>query len=222
VILTGWNAGLTKIQRSEHPNNNYAVLKTSSLSGENAFFYLFIAAIIFFTGATALPSCKNDVQTVLSLDVVDTLPELTARDIEIYYSEKAKVQIKLVSPYLVNKTGEEEILFFPEGFTVFFYDSAMTLQTTITADYGISYEKKKLMEARHNVVVENKQKEERLNTEELFWDRSKALIYSNQFVKLTTGENVVTGDGLTSREPFDEMVILRPKGLIELKDEPQK
>lgn len=197
-------------------------MKTSSLHGEKAFLYLLIAGISILSGVTILPSCKNDVQTVLSLDVVDTLPALTARDIEIYYSEKAKVQIKLVSPYLVNKTGEEEdLLLFPEGFTVFFYDSAMTLQTTITADYGISYEKKKLMEARHNVVVENKQKAERLNTEELFWDRNKAMIYSNQFVKLTTGENVVTGDGLTSKEPFDELNIHHVQGLLELKDEPQ-
>lgn len=165
-----------------------------------------------------LPSCKNDVQKVLSLDFVDTLPELTARDIEIIYSEKAKVQIKLVSPYLVKTTEEEPVMYFPEGFTVYFYDSAMHLKSTITADYGISYEKKKIMEARHNVVVENMEKGEKLNTEELFWDRAKQQIYSNKFVKLTTGEQVVTGDGLTSEEPFDEVIITNPKGLIEFKE----
>ena len=165
-----------------------------------------------------LPSCKNDVQKVLSLDFVDTLPELTARDIEIMYSEKAKVQIKLVSPYLVKTTEDEPVMYFPEGFTVYFYDSAMHLKSTITADYGISYEKKKLMEARHNVVVENMDKGEKLNTEELFWDRAKQQIYSNKFVKLTTGEQVVTGDGLTSEEPFDEVIITNPKGLIEFKE----
>lgn len=169
-----------------------------------------------------MPSCKNDVQTVLSLDFVDTLPEVTARDIEIYYSEKARVQIKLVSPYLVSKSEEDDMMLFPEGFTVYFYDSAMNLQSTITADYGISYEKKKLMEARHNVVVENIGKGEKLNTEELFWDRAKQLIYSNKFVKLTTGEQVITGDGLTSEEPFDELLITNPEGLLEFKEEPVK
>lgn len=177
-------------------------------------------ALLFITAL--LPSCKNDVQKVLSLDVVDTLPEMTARDIEILYSERAKVQIKLVSPYLVNKTEDEQLLLFPDGFTVYFYDSAMNVQSTITADYGISYEKKKIMEARHNVVVENVQKGEKLNTEELFWDRNKQQIYSNKFVKLTTGEQVVTGDGLTSQEPFDEILITNPKGLLEFKEEPGK
>jgi LPS export ABC transporter protein LptC len=197
-------------------------LKTASLPGENTFKYLFSAGMALLFITALLPSCKNDVQKVLSLDVVDTLPEMTARDIEILYSERAKVQIKLVSPYLVNKTEDEQLLLFPDGFTVYFYDSAMNVQSTITADYGISYEKKKIMEARHNVVVENVQKGEKLNTEELFWDRNKQQIYSNKFVKLTTGEQVVTGDGLTSQEPFDEILITNPKGLLEFKEEPGK
>lgn len=195
-------------------------MKTSSLVREKVLAFIFTSGIAAIFITALLPSCKNDVQTVLSLDVVDTLPELTARDIEILYSEKARVQIRLISPYLVNKTEAEPILLFPEGFTVFFYDSAMNLQSTITADYGISYEKKKIMEARHNVVVENMEKGEKLNTEELFWDRGKQIIYSNKFVKLTSGEQVFTGDGLTSAEPFDELFISNPKGLIEIKEEP--
>jgi len=209
-----------KTRRSEPPNNNPIPLKTSSLVREKVLAFIFTSGIVAIFITALLPSCKNDVQTVLSLDVVDTLPELTARDIEILYSEKARVQIRLISPYLVNKTEEEPILLFPEGFTVFFYDSAMNLQSTITADYGISYEKKKIMEARHNVVVENMEKGEKLNTEELFWDRGKQIIYSNKFVKLTSGEQVFTGDGLTSAEPFDELFISNPKGLLEIKEEP--
>lgn len=194
-------------------------MKTSSLFRDKAIILLLAAGMAIMITSATFTSCKNDVQTVLSLDVVDTLPEMTARDVEILYSEKAEIQVKLVSSYLVNKTEEEPVLLFPEGFTVFFYDSAMILQSTITADYGISYEKKKIMEARHNVVVENMEKGEKLNTEELFWDRGKELIYSNKFVKLTTGKQVITGDGLTSEEPFDELIILNPKGLIEVKEE---
>lgn len=181
-----------KIPGSWPPNNNSYHLKTSSLFRDKAITFFISGIIAVFLISTILPSCKNDVQTVLSLDVVDTLPEMTARDIEILYSEKARVQIKLVSPYLVNKTEEEPLILFPEGFSVFFYDSAMNLRTTITADYGISDEKKKLMEARHNVVVENLGKGEKLNTEELFWDRDKGLIYSNKFVKITSGGQVYT------------------------------
>jgi LPS export ABC transporter protein LptC len=196
--------------------------KSSSHRQEKVVASLVATGIAVFFLLVMLPSCKNDVQTVLSLDVVDTLPEMTARDIEILYSEKARVGIKLVSPLLVSKTLEEPVLLFPNGFTVYFYDSALTLTTTITAEYGISYEKKKLMEARNNVVVENLQKQEKLNTEELFWDRDKGRIYSNKFVRITSGGQVYTGDGLTSDQPFDELEVTNPKGLIEITEEPKK
>ena len=197
-------------------------MKTSSLYREKAFTFFISGIIAVVLLSTIFPSCKNDVKTVLSLDVVDTLPEMTARDIEILYSEKARVQIKLISPLLVSKTEEEPLLLFPKGFTVFFYDSAMNLQSTIKAEYGISYEKKKLMEARNNVVVENLEKKEKLNTEELFWDRDKGRIYSNKFVRITSGGQVYTGDGLTSYQPFDELEVKNPKGLIEITEEPAK
>ena len=176
--------------------------------------------IVFFFLLAFLPSCRNDIEAIRSLEFVDTLPELTARNVEIIYSERGNAQIKLVGPYLVSKEEDELMTIFPEGFTVYFYDTLMNIESTISADYGISYEKKKIMEARHNVVVENMEKGEKLNTEELFWDRGKQIIYSNKFVKLTSGEQVFTGDGLTSAEPFDELFISNPKGLIEIKEEP--
>jgi LPS export ABC transporter protein LptC len=86
-------------------------------------------------------------------------------------------------------------------------------------DYGISYEKKKLMEARHNVIVENLETQERLNTEQLFWDRMKETIYSNKFVRITRGEEVITADGLTSDQSFENMEFKNPRGLIEVEEE---
>ena len=194
---------------SGHPNNARQLIPELLLSGGLAFLLLM----------AMLPSCKNDIQAIRSLEVLDTLPEMTARDIEILYSEKGRVQIKLVSPKLVSKEEEETELIFPDGFKVYFYDTALNVTSTITADYGISYEKKKLMEARNNVVVENMAKGEMLNTEILFWDRAKEEIYSDKFVKITSGGQVITGDGLYSKEPFDEMEVKNPKGLLEIKEE---
>lgn len=179
-----------------------------------------IAAVILLA---SLPACRNDIETVRSLEFVDTLPEMTADDIEIIYSERGKVQIRLVSPRLISKEEDDEpILIFPDGFTVYFYDSIMKPTSTISADYGISYEKKKIMEARHNVVVVNTEKDEQLNTEELFWDRNKEVIYSETFVKITSGEQVIYGEGLYSKQPFDVMEVYKTSGVLEIREEPAK
>jgi LPS export ABC transporter protein LptC len=176
--------------------------------------------IAFFLILVFLSACKNDIQVIRSLDVVDTLPEMSAKDIQIFYSEKGKVQIKLVSPTLITKEEEETELIFPDGFMVYFYDTLMNVTSTITADYGISYQKKKLMEARHNVVVVNTEKGETLNTEELFWDRNREVIYSDKFVRITSGEQVINGEGLYSKAPFDQMEVKRVNGVLEIKEEP--
>ena len=174
-----------------------------------------LAAIIILSIAS-LNSCKNDLEVVYSLDFNDTLPIVTARDIEMLYSESAKVQIKLVSPLLIRYEGTDPYLEFPEGFIVYFYDTNLNVKSTISADYGISHEKDKIMEARYNVVVVNVEKNEKLNTEELFWDQAKEIIYSNKFVKVTRDDEVITGDGLKADQTFQKIDIDHPKGLIEI------
>jgi LPS export ABC transporter protein LptC len=178
--------------------------------------------VAFLLLPALLPSCRNDMETIRSLEVVDTLPALTARDIEIIYSEKGQAHVRLISPYLVSKEEDEPLLIFPEGFTIYFYDTLMNVTSTITADYGLSREKKKLMEARHNVIVENVEKDETLNTEELFWDRAKEIIYSEKTVRITSGGQVIIGEGLYSKQPFDKLEVYKTTGVLEIKEEPAK
>jgi LPS export ABC transporter protein LptC len=163
-------------------------------------------------------SCRNDIQEIRDLDVVDTLPVTQARDIEILYSERGRINVKLVSPLLISMDEQDNILEFPKGFLIYFYDTAMQVKSTIKADYGISREQEKIMEARYNVIVENLEKKERLNTEQLFWNRTRETIYTEKFVRITRGEEVITGDGLISDQSFEDVTITNPKGLIEVID----
>lgn len=157
-------------------------------------------------------SCENDIQTINSLSQVDSLPEEYARDIEVYYSDSGKIQAFLKSPLMERYEDKENIFEFPDGFKIIFYDSVMEPQSVITANYGISYEKKKTMEAKNNVVVKNLKKNEQLDTEHLVWDQRKGIIYSDVFVKITKPDEVIYGDGLTSDENFDYYEIENPTG----------
>jgi len=179
-----------------------------------------IWGIATFFMVAMLFSCKNNIETIRSLDVVDTLPEMSARNVEMLFSERGYVQVKLMAPLLVKKEIEDEpVLEFPEGFTVYFFDSTFQVKSTISGDYGISFEKKKLMEARHNVVVENLETNEKLNTEQLFWDQVSQSIYTDKFVRMTRGEEVILSEGLTSDQSFENVEFYHIKGVIELEEE---
>lgn len=165
-------------------------------------------------------SCKNDINAIRSLDVLDTVPDMTARDVEVLYSERGYVQIRLTGPLMIHTTIDEEpVLEFPEGFQVSFLDSNFRVKSTISGDYGISFEKKKLMEARHNVVVQNMETNEKLFTEQLFWDQNKETIYTEKFVRISRGEEIITADGLVADQGFERMEFKNPKGPIEVQEE---
>ncbi len=161
-------------------------------------------------------SCKNDIQDVTSLSLVDSLPLETAYDIVLYFSDSGKVQAYLESPLMKRFEGKENMIEFPDGFKIIMYDSAKQVKSQITAKYGINYEKKKMLEARNDVIVINKKKHEQLNTEHLVWDQRKKIIFSDVFVKITTPDNVLYGDSLISDQNFDDYTISNVTGEISL------
>ena len=164
-------------------------------------------------------ACKNDLKEVAAMDFSDTVPDISARNIDFTFSDSAMVQIRLTGPVMHAYEGEDPYMVFPEGFMVEFYDSVLNVTTTITGLYGIHYREKKFMEARHNVVVTNFETGERLDTEELIWDMSKEIIYSNKFVKITSEDGVIFGDGLEAEQDFSKRKILNPSGEIEVKED---
>jgi LPS export ABC transporter protein LptC len=207
-----------KEQLSGHPNK-VGLFNAGPVFLKIPTHLIFQSILIMLVAALVSSGCKNDLAEIQSLDFTDTLPDLTARQVEMYYSESAEVEMELESPLILSFKGDEPYTEFPEGFIVYFYDSLNQVKSTISADYGINYEKDKLMVARYNVKVVNVEKNEKLNTEELFWNQRKELIYSDKFVRLTRGEEVITGDGLRSDQQFEEIEIINPRGLIEVEDE---
>lgn len=175
--------------------------------------------VVVFT-MTMLFACKPDIKTVTIYGEIDTLPELSARNIEYIRSDSGKVQAILTGPLMYQYTGDKEYFEFPEGFKVeFFDDSSGKVKSVLTADYGIGRDRNKILEARRNVVIINYLKNERLDTEELIWDQRKKSIYSNLRVKITTNEDIIIGDTLIADESFDNYTLKHPTGEFEFEED---
>lgn len=161
-------------------------------------------------------SCKNDLATIHSLSLNDSLPMEIGYDIELAYSDSGRIQAFLEAPVMTRIDDENQVIEFPDGFKVTFYDSINQPKSEITALYGIIYEKEKKMEAKTNVVVKNIQKNEKLETEHLIWDRKDGTIYSDVFIKITKADQVIFGDGLKSDQSFGSYEILNPTGELSI------
>lgn len=156
--------------------------------------------------------------TISSFSIDENHPTETARDIEVLYSDSGKIVIQLEADVLNRFADDEPYLEFPDGLTLNFYDSLMNIRTTLTANYGISWEKTKIMEVKHDVVVRDFEKQETLNTEHLIWDQRQQKIFSDVFVKRTTPDGVIYGDGFDADEGLNNYTLRNPRGVFTIEE----
>jgi len=164
-------------------------------------------------------SCKTNIDKVHELAERENVPGVVAYNIEILYTENGKIKVEILAPESrYYQFAEEPYNEFPQGITVYNYNDSVEIESQLTANYAIFYEEKKLWNARYDVVAQNA-KGDVLNTEQLFWDQEAKRIYSNDMVKITSGEDVLFGEGMESDEAFDDWVILKPTGTLYVKEE---
>lgn len=163
-------------------------------------------------------SCENDVAEVNSLNLEVDYPQQSAKEVEVLYSEKGRISMQLNAPVLHQYGGEEPYDEMPEGVHVKIFDSAMHVTTELTSNYAIRKTYLGQMEAMNDVVVVN-EKGEMLNTEQLLWDEKSGQITSDVFVKITTDNQVIMGEGLIANESFSSYRILKPTGIINIEND---
>ncbi len=171
--------------------------------------------IVALIGVAMLFSCQNDLQTIDTLTRIDEGPVESAFNVEVIYSDKGFVRMILQAEQMDRFAGEEPHLELPKGLYVVFYDTLMHETSSMSARYAISYEDTEIIEARNDVVVIN-ELGERLNAEELTWDQRQGIIYSDKFVKVTTDEEVMYGEGFMADERFNTWSFDKPRGTFRI------
>jgi LPS export ABC transporter protein LptC len=162
-------------------------------------------------------SCGNDLETVNAITLKTAGPSMSAKNIEVLFSDSGKIEAKLTSVLLNKYEGQNPYLEFPRGFKVVMYDTTGRVESTITGNYGKQDEITRVMEAKGNVIVRNEAKNQQINTEELTWNETRALIYSDVKVKITTANKVLYSDGLKANESFTWYEFVNPHGQMTVK-----
>lgn len=166
-----------------------------------------------------LMSCKNDIEVINLLTNINNLPSLTIVNLETIYTDSTKIQLRIKAPLLKRYDHEEDpYLEFPKGLKVYFYDENEKVESQLSANYAIYYEAEELWEAKDSVVATN-DRGEVLNTEQLFWDENKKLIYTSEFVKITSSDEIIYGDGMEANENFTDWKIMKPRGTFYIENE---
>jgi LPS export ABC transporter protein LptC len=155
--------------------------------------------VLFF--ALIFLSCDRKMDVIEKSDIL-LLPSLTEKDFQTEYSDSAKLQLVMSASLMERYTNvKPPYTEFKNGIRVLFYDGHKDPVASFTSKYARYSDEKKLWELKDSVVAIN-EKNERLETELLYWDQEKELVYTDRAVRITSEDEIVVGIGLESDPRF--------------------
>lgn len=155
--------------------------------------------------------CRNEISEIKAITDPRQLPVQTTYKAEYSYSVKGKLRNQLRAAQLDQFDGEQASLQASGGFTIVFFDSLENENARLSAKNGIFYQDQNKLVARDSVVLSNI-RQEKLETEELIFLQDSDLIYTDQFVTITSQNGVFYGKGLRSNSSLTAFRILQPTG----------
>jgi LPS export ABC transporter protein LptC len=142
-------------------------------------------------------SCENKIPVIPKSELL-SLPSLTAKDFETVFNDSGRLQIIMSAP-LMEQYSNTDLPYteFKLGIKVIFYDGLKEPSGKVTAKYAKFNKTDNTWELKDSVVVIN-QNSDKLETEVLYWNQAKDLIYTDRFVKISNEDQVIHGFGFES------------------------
>tara|TARA_R110002020_G_scaffold110253_3_gene254748 strand:- start:1557 stop:2102 length:546 start_codon:yes stop_codon:yes gene_type:complete len=175
-----------------------------------------LLTFVFLGVLGLISSCREDVDSS-ALEVYDG-PMNMAINIHLVKSDSAIIRSDIKAPkQLEFANGNLE---FPEGIEIEIYEKDGSLSTTIRADRGYYLKQQNTFKGEGDVQVNNLIKDQQLQSEELFWDQIKKIIYTKKFVRIQNGGDFSYGSEFEANETFTTYKLKNMRDSeIELKDD---
>lgn len=172
--------------------------------------------------AAMLLSCSNQISDVEKFSSDRDNVGMYGKDITMIYSDSLVVRYKIKAKEYIEHEGDEDDQYkeFPKGINVRSFDKSGAFEASIKAQYAKFFSKTEIWEARNAVEVENAEGR-RLNTELLYWDMKKEIIYTDKYVRITTpdGQIIEGNQGFKSDQNMKNIELTKISGEIYLSDD---
>ena len=198
-------------------------VKHTSKNKLKCFATAFAVAILFI-------SCKDNYKRVGEEAVKPIFPQGVAQNFTLTYTEtmdelssqdssNTRVIAILSSPISEDFDNQAfKYNTFPKGLKVDFFDNK-NQKSVITADYGIVYSQTNLIDLRGNVVIETHEGK-KLETPQLFFDRTNNWIFTEEAFTYTNPEDgsVMDGEGMDFNRDFSYFKAHKTNGFMTIKE----
>ena len=164
-------------------------------------------------------SCHGKLGEAEKINMAET-PMQTLEDMFAVQTKNGALSVRMEAPIMMsfdNDTVTYET--FPNGVSIYAYTPEGLLQTVIVADNGkhISEKddggrpgRKEIWEAFGHVIVHNVIKQETMETDTLYWDRTANEIYTDCYVQFFSPDGYMQGTGMRSDDRAENAILYNP------------
>ncbi len=164
-----------------------------------------------------LVACENDPQDIKRLY---DYPDPNIEQVEsprITFSDSGQVQAYVRGPLLHRKSGASGNFtdMFIEGVEVEFLGPDGQPTSWLFADYGENRKGQNEVYVRDNVLLYNTEGDT-LRSEDLYWDISESILYTDKFARLRSRGKLFYGFGFKAKDDFSEWEMKALKGVADV------
>lgn len=164
---------------------------------------------------TGLMSCREEVKVNVASKIDPTkMPTMRTRNISTLISDSGVTQYRIVAPlWEVYDNIDHPYWRFPEGLFLRKFDRKLNVIATIAADSGIFYKDRNLWQLDGRVEV-TKMPDELFQSNQVFWDQNKGIVYSDSFIHIENSTHMMEGYGFHAQQDFTGYSIHKPLGIF--------
>lgn len=177
-----------------------------------------VIAMLFFI--TIPTSCKKKNKgEVAAIQDRSSLARMQSTGVETLVSDSGMIRYRMeAGSWSIYDKKKPSYWAFESGLHLERFDSLMVVDAYIDADTAYYYDKEKLWELRSNVKIENI-KGEKFTTNLLYWNQVTEKVYSDDFITIYSGDQILKGYGFESDQKFEEYDIRKISGIMYLDNE---
>ena len=149
----------------------------------------------------------------------EQIAALITDSVNTLISDSGVTRYRIEAPqWLIYDRTEPPYQEFPEGIYLEQFDTDLSVQASLKADYAYYDEQQQQWTLRGNVHALNRKGEE-FDTPEMKWDQKSHRVYSDTSIHIKREKRIIEGVGFESNEEMSKYTILHPTGVFPIEDE---
>lgn len=148
-----------------------------------------------------------------------TSPAIVTHQVASLISDSGVTRYRIETPtWLVYDRTTPPFQEFPDGVYLEQFDTDLSVQAQLKADYAYYNETMQIWILKGNVHALNR-KGEQFDTPNLNWNQKTHRVYSDSVIHITREKSIITGIGFDSNEEMSQYTILNPTGVFPIDNE---